>query len=230
MSVSPWISARARPRSKCVRLHWPSTSKNTSGSVSTSPSTRSKAPGKSAIDFQHIQTRHNFKIYRDKINEHEAYGEEKLRKVFKLAREKSPRVYALISLLYAGALRIQDVVGLTFGSVTQLKADEDGCVKLHIRAKKSTARSVMLDRETVDAVKAYQDSIGATDSKIMFPAGGGRIEANKWTKVLTKFYKPHGLTVKSHDFRTTSATEYYKATQDIVATSQFLGHKKVVTT
>ena len=48
--------------------------------------------------------------------------------------------------------------------------------------------------------------------------------------MLTKFYKPHGLTVKSHDFRTTSATEYYRATQDIVATSQFLGHKKVVTT
>ena len=91
MSVSPRISARARPKSKCVRLHWPSTSKNTSDSVSTSPNTKSKAPGKSAIDFQHIQTRHNTKIYRDKINEHEAYGEEKLRKVFKLAREKSKK-------------------------------------------------------------------------------------------------------------------------------------------
>ena len=109
-------------------MHWSSTSKNTSGSISISRSIRLKAPGKSAIDLQHIQTRHNPNIYRTKINDHEAYGEEKLRKVFEVARAKSKMIYALISLLYAGALRIQDAIGLTFGSITQLEADDDGDV------------------------------------------------------------------------------------------------------
>ena len=65
--------------------------------------------------MQHIKTRHNTNIYRTKINEHEAYSEDKLSYVFELARSNSLSIYALISLLYAGALRIQDAVGLTFG-------------------------------------------------------------------------------------------------------------------
>ena len=88
----------------------------------------------------------------------------------------------------------------------------------------------MLDQETVDAIKAYQHSIGAPDSKVMFPAGDGRIPANMWAKRLSYFYKKHGVTVKSHDFRTTSVTNYYKASQDIVKTQQFVGHAKIVTT
>ena len=85
-------------------------------------------------------------MYRTKINPHEAYDENKLRKIFEIARKESPRIHALISLLYTGALRIQDVVGLTFGFITKLKADKDGYLKLHITAKKSAARTVMLSQ------------------------------------------------------------------------------------
>ena len=60
--------------------------------------------------------------------------------------------------------------------------------------------------------------MGASDSKFMFEAGFGSNPANKWTKMLTKFYKGHDMIVKSHDFRTTSVTEYYKASKDIVKT------------
>ena len=60
--------------------------------------------------------------------------------------------------------------------------------------------------------------MGASDSKDMFEAGLGSNPANKWTKMLTKFYKGHNMIVKSHDFRTTSVTEYYKASKDIVKT------------
>ena len=84
--------------------------------------------------------------------------------MFEVARSESPRIYALISLLYTGALRMQDAIGLTFGSITQLEADEDGYFNLYITAKKSTARTVVLDQEAVNAVKAYQHSIGAPDS------------------------------------------------------------------
>ena len=145
-------------------------------------------------------------MYRTKINEHEAFDEDKLARIFEMARKESPKVHALISLLYTGALRIQDAVGLTFGSVTQLKADQDGYRKLHITAKKSTARTVMLSQETVDAVKAYQVSMNASNSKVMFPPGDGTNPANKWTKVIKKFYNDRGEKVKSHDFRTTQVT------------------------
>ena len=90
-------------------------------------------------------------------------------------------IHALISLLYTGALRIQDVVGLTFGSVTKLKADRDGYLRLHITAKKSSARTVMLKQETIEAVKAYQVYMHASDSDEMFKAGVASNPANKWT-------------------------------------------------
>ena len=60
--------------------------------------------------------------------------------------------------------------------------------------------------------------MGASDSKDMFEAGFGSNPANKWTKMLTKFYDAYGMKVKSHDFRTTQVTDFYKATQDIVKT------------
>ena len=49
---------------------------------------------------------------------HEAYDEDKLDKVMALAKAGNPKVYALIQLLYKGALRIQDVIGLKFSDVT----------------------------------------------------------------------------------------------------------------
>ena len=48
--------------------------------------------------------------------------------------------------------------------------------------------------------------------------------------MLAKFFKKNKLIVKSHDFRVTQATEFYKATQDIVKTQNFIGHSKVETT
>ena len=140
---------------------------------------------------------------RTKINPHKAFNADKLEKIFELARSKSPQVHALISLLYTCALRIQDVVGLPFASITKQKTDKDGYIKLHLVAKKSTARTVMIDKETIDVVKAYQVHLRASDSAIMFPPGKGSNPANKWTKMISYFYKDHDVKVKSHDFRAT---------------------------
>ena len=49
----------------------------------------------------------------------------------------------------------------------------------------------MIDKETFDAVKAYQAHMRSSDSTIMFPPENGSNPANKWTKMLTKFYKKH---------------------------------------
>ena len=133
-------------------------------------------------------------------------------------------------MLKTCALRIQDAVGLTFGSITQIRADKDGFRKLFIAGKKTSSRTVVVNEQTVAAIKAYQVEIGADNSDYIFEPGKGRNPANKWTKKIAKFFKDHNLKVKSHDFRVTQATEYYKATQDIVKTQHFLGHSKVETT
>ena len=56
--------------------------------------------------------------YRTEINPHVAYSNDELQEIFEIARNGSKEVHALISLIYTGALRIQDTIGLTFGSIT----------------------------------------------------------------------------------------------------------------
>ena len=64
-------------------------------------------------------------------------------------------MYALVKLLHTCALRIQDAVGLTFGSITKLKPNKNRIRKLNIIGKKTTGRTVVVDQETVDAILAY---------------------------------------------------------------------------
>ena len=60
---------------------------------------------------------------------------------------------ALVRLLYDGALRIQDAVGLKFDDILSLKVNQYGERKLFLIAKKTTARSVTLSQDVYDAVK-----------------------------------------------------------------------------
>ena len=57
-------------------------------------------------------------FYRTEINPHVAFSDDELNELFEIARNGSKEVFALISLIYTGALRIQDAIGLTFGSIT----------------------------------------------------------------------------------------------------------------
>ena len=57
-------------------------------------------------------------FYRTEINPHVAYNNDELQEIFEIARNGSKEIHALISLIYKGALRIQDAIGLTFGSIT----------------------------------------------------------------------------------------------------------------
>ena len=52
-------------------------------------------------------------------------------------------------LLYDGACRIQDVVGMPFSKVTEAIPDEDGAIVVKFEAKKTTSRLVSIAPEVV---------------------------------------------------------------------------------
>ena len=87
---------------------------------------------------------------------HEAYDDNKRAKLFEIARKHSPKAYALIQLLYKGALRIQDVVGIQFSKITEAIPDADGFIEVKFDAKKTTSRVVVFGPEVVDAVETYR--------------------------------------------------------------------------
>ena len=106
-----------------------------------------------------------------------------------MAKGNCPRIYALVMLLHSCALRIQDAVGLTFGSITNLVADRNGFRYLELAPKKTSARTVVIDSKTFAAIKAYQENIGATPKDVMFEPGDGRNPADKWSKCIRKFFR-----------------------------------------
>ena len=76
---------------------------------------------------------------------------------------------------------------------------------------------------------SYKRETNAADDDEMFEPGNGINPANKWVKILRKFYKQRGYDVKSHDFRVSQATDFYnetKARKHVLtsSTSDFIKH------
>lgn len=61
----------------------------------------------------------------------------------------------------------------------------------------------------------------------MFRSGPSNNPSNALSLWLTRFFKKYGENVKSHDFRTTHATNHYNAHKDLKLTSDLLGHKDI---
>ncbi len=93
---------------------------------------------------------------RQNIRPHKAFKESELETIFRVAEEHSSQMNALVRLLYDGALRLQDAVGLTFGDITQLQPDVHGERHITLAAKKTTSRRVSIEKQVYDAVKRYQ--------------------------------------------------------------------------
>ena len=52
----------------------------------------------------------------------------------------------------------------------------------------------------------------------MFPPSDKINPASKWVKAISRFFSKRGMKVKSHDFRVTQATLFYKETKDLIKT------------
>ena len=65
---------------------------------------------------------------------------------------------------------------------------------------------------------------------VMFAPGSARNPTARWSKCVRDFYSKNGLDVKSHDFRVSQVTRYYKSTKDIIKTQEFVGHSNVSVT
>ena len=64
----------------------------------------------------------------------------------------------------------------------------------------------------------------------MFKPGSGKDPTLNHGRWLKRFFDCYNLDVQSHDFRTSQATRYFAACNDLLLTSKFLGHSSVKTT
>ena len=141
-------------------------------------------------------------------------------------------MYALVTLLYDMAARIQDIVGLTFGNILALDIKQGKRV-LDLPHKKTESRPVLITQRSYDAVQDFKnEQKNATDDTVMFPPGqDSKRPTSKWCKRIKYFFEPYKLKVQSRNFRSTFATNLYKSSgNDMKIVQNYMAHSKITTT
>ena len=79
------------------------------------------------------------------------------------------------------AARIQDVVGLTFGTILKARCQPEGSSReIPLQGKKASARTVVVSSAALKAVETLKEARNAGDDQVMFPGGETINPANKW--------------------------------------------------
>ena len=120
---------------------------------------------------------------------------------------------------------------MPYAKITKAAPDKNGWIEIGLEAKKSRARKVAIAPEVVEAVEAYRAQEKAEHDAVIFTSEGAVTSSNTLLQWLKYFYKKHGKTVQSHDFRHSKTTHFYRASgNDIKATQAMLGHADIKNT
>ena len=152
---------------------------------------------------------------------------------------KGVRLHALLEILYAGGLRVSELVSLRTAQARR----RDGC--LLIRGKGGRERLVPLTGKAVAAIAAWSEVRDATLPKapeaaarakpFLFPSGGkaGHLTREAFALQLKDLARDAGLTpsqVSPHVLRHAFATHLLEGGADLRAVQTLLGHADISTT
>lgn len=139
----------------------------------------------------------------------------------------SPRDAALMALLYQGAFRRSELVGLRWSDVAEA---EDGDAFLTVVGKGVKTRTVRISREVWTAVAALRGD-AQSDGPIFAGRSGGLDASSVWL-VVRRAAQRAGLkkNVSPHFLRHSHASNALDAGASIVLVQTTLGHSSIATT
>ena len=163
------------------------------------------------------------------MHKHVAYSGIELKQIREKCKRR-PDVHLAVELLYALAGRAQDVANLRWSAFSEIRSGPHrGKATVHLKALKTTERTVVIDAATFKLVDGYRTSrkITGWPDVAIFDAPNSKAFRMR----LTRFFQSSGIGhVQSHDFRKTSLTDLYQETYDIVKVKNFAGHADIRTT
>lgn len=148
------------------------------------------------------------------------------------------RLVAIVELLYAGGLRVSELVDLPVNAVAR------GSTTLVVRGKGDRERVVPLARSAVDAVGAYmavrpaflpKGALRATAERWLFPSRGAdaRLTRRRVGQLLKELALAAGLDpdrLSPHVLRHAFATHLVDGGADLRSVQRMLGHADIATT
>jgi integrase/recombinase XerD len=152
---------------------------------------------------------------------------------------KGLRMMAMLEILYAGGLRVSELVGLRTAQTLR----RDGC--LMIRGKGGRERLIPLTQPALDALAAWAavraqtlpgNAVAAARAKaFLFPSGGtlGHLTRERFAQLLKDLARAAGLQpsrISPHVLRHAFATHLLQGGADLRAVQTLLGHADISTT
>ncbi len=149
------------------------------------------------------------------------------------------RLYCMLEILYAGGLRVSELVSLPLAATGR----KDQC--LYIKGKGGKERLVPLTRGAVQAIAAWKDlrahtlpkahTAKARAEKFLFPSGSkqGHITRENFAKSLKKLAVKAGIDpgkISPHVLRHAFATHMLARGADLRSIQKMLGHADISTT
>ena len=143
------------------------------------------------------------------------------------------RDYAIMMLFLSSGMRVSELVGINIGDINY-----DECYVSIIR-KGGKYDEVFFSDSTAEALRQYQDIRNqyhpSEKEKAFFLSNRGVRIAVGTVEVMTKKYAAASIPGKAdkitpHKMRSTFATDYIRATNDIWGTAEALGHESIQTT
>jgi integrase/recombinase XerD len=152
---------------------------------------------------------------------------------------KGLRMMAMLEILYAGGLRVSELVSLRTAQTLR----RDGC--LMIRGKGGRERLIPLTQPALDALAAWTavrtqtlpaNAVAAARAKaFLFPSGGalGHLTRERFAQLLKDLARAAGLQptrISPHVLRHAFATHLLQGGADLRAVQTLLGHADISTT
>lgn len=145
-------------------------------------------------------------------------------RVMSAADEHSPRMAALVSVLFTTGLRIQEALALT---VDDLRVDGGGRVTATITGKGERVRTVVVPPVAVERL----DAIRPRDGGVYFRTRTGRSwDQREARDALSRMGNRLGMHLHPHILRHTAASLSLANGRDIDAVRMMLGHSSLTTT
>lgn len=145
---------------------------------------------------------------------------------------QSMRDKAILELLYAGGLRLSEIVSLNLGDV------DLNSRQIRAWGKGSKERMVLIGRPAAEALKRYIKHsriklLGKKNTQALFlNRFGERIAERRIQYIITKYARQAGLDMRVHPhmLRHTFATHMLDGGADLRAVQELLGHARLATT
>lgn len=167
------------------------------------------------------------KLYKTMRKLPDYLNEEEVNQVLELAAKDSFRNYLIIKLMWQCGLRISEISNLMVRDIDFL----DKKIKI-VQSKRDKDRYVPITQDLLREIRFYMDGVKIERGPVFLSTHKKPISTRRIQQLVERYVKEAKIQkhVSAHTFRHSFAVQFLKATKNLRALQQILGHSNIKAT